>query len=65
MDATTIKAAARYGITITPPDPAKPRAVTEQPCSPDGMHCATCNGTHNPTPGVAFITARDWWTQPA
>ncbi|UGT99323.1 hypothetical protein KN246_14725 [Mycobacterium intracellulare] len=33
----------------TPPD-----------CAPDGQHCAGCNGTHNPRPGVAFETARTW-----
>jgi hypothetical protein len=58
IDATTIAAAARYGVTLTPPDPM-PVVAT---CAPDAQYCPRCNGTHNPRPGVTFITARDWWT---
>lgn len=32
-------------------------------CAPDGEHCKLCNGTHNPAPGVTFVTARNWRTE--
>lgn len=51
IDASTIAAAAHYGITIKP---------TTTDCAPDGQHCTRCNGTHNPRPGCTFETARRW-----
>lgn len=57
VDAITIATAARYGVTLTAPTSS---AAPAKPCAPAGQHCPHCNGTHNPAPGVTFITARNW-----
>jgi hypothetical protein len=31
-------------------------------CAPDGQICDRCQGTHNPQPGVTFVTSRKWST---
>lgn len=59
IDETAIRAAQYFGITLTAPG-----ARTDQPCgTPDGQHCDQCTGTHNPAPGVTFVTARNWWSK--
>lgn len=60
IDGITIATAAQYGITLTPRPTAQPSADRVH-CAPNGQHCALCNGTHNPTPGVTFVSARNWW----
>lgn len=59
IDHITIAAAARYGVTIAPKSPIG-RRTTAPACAPAGQHCARCNGTHHPRPGVDFQTARRW-----
>ena len=57
IDAITIATAASYGVTLAP---TAPQPTTTFTCPTNG-HCAHCNGTHNPSPGVTFLTARNWW----
>lgn len=63
IDAIAVAAAARYGITLTPPAPPDPTPARR--CAPNGQHCPACNGTHHPAPGITFITARNWCAEPA
>ncbi|MCV7219846.1 HNH endonuclease [Mycolicibacterium elephantis] len=58
IDAIAIATAARYGVTLKPDNPRTP---TNTPRCPQGVPCPRCNGTHNPRPGVSFITNRKWW----
>lgn len=60
IDAITVAAAARYGVTLTPSPPERAKRPDIERHAPDGAHCPNCNGTHNPQPGVTFITARRW-----
>lgn len=60
VDATTIAAAAHFGVTLTPKPPAR-KGTTAPTCAPAGQLCTRCNGTHGPRPGVTFETARKWW----
>lgn len=58
IDQTTIAAALQYGVILN---------LDTKPAShaPNGIHCTECNGTHNPTAGVTYVTARNWWSTPA
>ncbi|BAX96315.1 hypothetical protein MSTE_00980 [Mycobacteroides stephanolepidis] len=61
IDATTITAAAHYGVTISTPGTP---AAADRPCgTPNAQHCDQCTGTHNPQTGVTFVTARNWWSK--
>lgn len=60
VDHIAITTAAHYGVTLTQRGTQHPS--TTPACAPDGLPCATCNGTHNPAPGVTFVTSRNWWT---
>lgn len=58
IDAIAIAAAGRYGITLAP----QAGTASVRDCgTPDGVACEACGGTHNPSPGVEFVTARRWW----
>ena len=61
IDAIAVATAASYGVTLTPPVPLQTPAPVIRPCAPGGQHCAACRGTHDPNPGITFITARNWW----
>ena len=56
VDSIAIEAAAAYGVDLTRNAPTR----REPTCAPDGQPCHQCNGTHNPMPGVTFITSRNW-----
>ncbi|GAB5895896.1 hypothetical protein OKHIL_17030 [Mycolicibacterium mageritense] len=66
VDAITIWAAERLGITLDPAKtahyPGHAPTPERQPCNtPDGQHCPTHRGTHNPQPGVYWVSERRWW----
>jgi hypothetical protein len=57
IDAIAVEAAYRIaGVVLTPTRPGKTNHA------PDGQPCTTCHGTHNPAPGVTYITGRNWWS---
>jgi len=58
IDDITIQTALSYGVVIKRPDTDPPATVKR---CPQGVLCLDCNGTHDPQPGVTFVTARKWW----
>lgn len=50
--------------TTTPRTRTRTRITTTNPVTPRSScppgPCTTCRGTHNPRPGITFITARQW-----
>ncbi|TVX97851.1 HNH endonuclease [Mycolicibacterium porcinum] len=66
IDHIAIAAAERLGIPIntnkTALYPGRTPAPERRCSTPDGQLCEPCRGTHNPSPGVTWVTARRWWT---
>lgn len=66
IDGITIAAAYRLGIPLDPTKTAGTYGQTAPseppPCTtPDGQLCNRHGGTHNPQPGVHWVTRRRWW----